>query len=134
MYREVVTGGLSYGSPNRSFKNYEHLMTSDGEYVGHVLLECISRLSTDTTFRVYRSNDLTEFEDYGSGARMCNLFFSRPVDAGHTNLLTSGLCPHGLKFIQRIMVILLNNLNIVSRLMNGTRFIVRKLYRLKMYN
>lgn len=35
-----------------------------------VMLECISRLYPDTKFPVYRSNDLTEFINYGSSARI----------------------------------------------------------------
>jgi len=65
-------------------------MSTDDEYAGHVELKCISRLYPDTTFRVYRSNDLTEFDIYGSGARMCNLLFSGPVDAGHYSVLVFG--------------------------------------------
>jgi hypothetical protein len=39
-------------------------MSRDGEYAGHVELECISRVYPNNTFCVYRSNDLTEFLDY----------------------------------------------------------------------
>jgi len=65
-------------------------MSTDGEYAGHVELKCISRLYSDKIFRVYRSNDLTEFVDYGSGAIMCNLFFSSPIGAGHYDVLVFG--------------------------------------------
>jgi hypothetical protein len=44
------------------------------------------------------------------------------------NLHLSGLLPHSLILKQGIIVILLRNLNVVSNLMNGTRFIVRNMY------
>jgi hypothetical protein len=62
-------------------------MSIDGEYAGHVELECISRLYPSHTFRVYRSTDLSAFIDYGSGAIMCNLFFSVHGDTGHYSVL-----------------------------------------------
>jgi hypothetical protein len=36
---------------------------------------------------VYRSIDLSAFVDYGSGAIMCNLFFSGHGDTGHYSVL-----------------------------------------------
>ncbi|XP_060861897.1 uncharacterized protein LOC132938958 [Metopolophium dirhodum] len=66
------------------------LMSLDGEYAGHVELECISRFYSNHTFRVYRSNDLNEFVDYGSGVTMGNLFFSGNGDAGHYSVLVFG--------------------------------------------
>jgi len=86
-YKEFGIGDLSYRLPIYNSNDYEYLMSLDGEYAGHVELECISRLYSSHTFRVYRSNDLNEFEAYGSGAIMCNLFFSGNGDAGHYNIV-----------------------------------------------
>lgn len=55
-------------------------MSTNGEYAGHVELEFKRRLYPDTTFRVYRSNDLTEFLDYGSGAIMCCLLIFGAIE------------------------------------------------------
>lgn len=67
MYTDFVIGDLSYRLAIYNYNDYEHLMSTDGEYAGHVELECISQLYPDHTFRVYRSNELNEFVDYGSG-------------------------------------------------------------------
>jgi hypothetical protein len=58
-------------------------MSTDGKYAGHVKLECFRLSYPDNTFRVYRSVDLTEIIDYGSGAIIFNLHFSGSFDKGH---------------------------------------------------
>lgn len=90
VYKEFVIGDLSYILPINNSNDYEQLMSLDGEYAGHVELECISRFYSNHTFRVYRSNDLNEFVDYGSGDTMNNLFFSGNGDAGHYSVLVFG--------------------------------------------
>jgi hypothetical protein len=72
VYKEFVIGDLSYRPPIYNSNDYEQLMSLDGEYAGHVELKCISRLYSNHTFRVYRSNDFNEFVDYGSSVTMCN--------------------------------------------------------------
>lgn len=52
MYVSTLVYGnqwCSYRLPIRDgdINNYEHLMSTDGEYAGHVKLECISWLNPD---------------------------------------------------------------------------------------
>jgi len=91
VYKEFVIGDISYRLPIYNSNDYEQLMSLDGEYAGHVELECISQLYSNHTFRVYRSNDLNEFVDYGSGVTMCNLFFSGNGDEKEKNIKKRGI-------------------------------------------
>jgi len=39
VYKEFVIGDISYKLPIYNYNEYEHLMSIDGEYAGHVKLE-----------------------------------------------------------------------------------------------
>ena len=87
IYKEFVIGDILYRLPIYNYNDYKHLMNSDGEYAGHVELECISWLYAhfmciDIMILLCR----LWFRCY----IMCNLLFSGPVDAGHYSVLVFG--------------------------------------------
>lgn len=52
---------------NHRSNDYDYSINTDGEYAnaaGHVGVECLSRIYSGTTFRVYRSNDLTSIIEF----------------------------------------------------------------------
>lgn len=61
---EFVIGNLSYRLPIHYCNDHEYLTSTNGDYVGHVELQCVTRLYSDAKFRICRSNDLIEFLGY----------------------------------------------------------------------
>lgn len=85
-YKDFIIGDRSYGVHLWSASDYRNLMSTDGEYAGHVELHCTSELYPDYTFKVHRSG-CTNTIDYGTGRNVKHLLFSGYLDAGHYSVL-----------------------------------------------
>lgn len=85
-YKDFIIGDTSYGYHMVNANDYRKLMSSDGEYAGHVELHAVSELFPEYTFRVHRDNYPRTY-DYGRGRQIKHLLFSGYSDAGHYSVL-----------------------------------------------
>lgn len=85
-YKDFIIGDRSYGFHMHSASDYQALMSSDGEYAGHVELHCISELYPEYTFKIHRDS-CPKTIDYGRGRNVKHLLFSGYLDAGHYSVL-----------------------------------------------
>lgn len=85
-YKDFIIGDRSYGFHMYTAHDYRRLMSTDGEYAGHVELHCVSELYPQYTFKIHRDS-CSKTIDYGRGRNVKHLLFSGYLDAGHYSVL-----------------------------------------------
>jgi hypothetical protein len=83
---QFIVGDSAYPESIQNARDYQRVMSKNGEYGGHAELHSLSNLFPNCTFRIYSENiDTTTV--YGSGNSFHNLLFSGNLDRGHYDVL-----------------------------------------------
>lgn len=85
-YKDFIIGDRSYGFNMYTANDYSRLMSTDGEYAGHVELHCVTELYPEYTFKIHRDT-CPRTIDYGRGRYVKHLLFTGYLDAGHYSVL-----------------------------------------------